>query len=158
MGFLEKVTSNQHLKAWVGEIPLENRYTFGIAGERFFRAIQERGEFLGTKCHRCSLTYLPPRIYCRRCFARLDDSWVTLPPQGKLQTFTVLHRDSHDHPYETPRILGVIQIDRSNGSLVHYVQRVDPKKVRIGMKLRSEFRPPSERTGSIHDIVGFVPA
>ena len=36
-------------KAWYGDLPVTSRYTFGIAGERFFREIQENGVILWHK-------------------------------------------------------------------------------------------------------------
>ena len=36
--------------AWQGDLPVTSRYTFGVAGERFYRAIMEEGKLLGTKC------------------------------------------------------------------------------------------------------------
>ena len=157
MGVLEKITSNQELRAWHGEIPLENLYTVGLAGERFFRGIKEEAKLFGTKCNTCNVTYLPPRIYCQGCFEKLD-SWVELPSEGRLETFTVLHRDRKGRPYKTPRLLGLVRVDRSGGALIHYIQKIEPLKVHIGMKLKVQFRSPSERKGSIHDIVGFVSA
>ncbi len=34
--------------AWVGNLPVTNRYTYGLAGERFFRAIKDEGKIFGT--------------------------------------------------------------------------------------------------------------
>ncbi|MBI4209101.1 MAG: Zn-ribbon domain-containing OB-fold protein [Deltaproteobacteria bacterium] len=157
MGVLEKITSNQELRSWPGEIPLENLYTMGLAGERFFRGIKDEAKLLGTRCKTCDVTYLPPRIYCQGCFEKLVN-WVDLPPQGKLETFTILNQDRAGRPYKTPRILGLVRIDRSEGALIHYIQGLEPQKIRIGMKLKAQFRSSSERKGSIQDIVGFVPA
>ena len=41
---------------WQGTLPVTNRYTFGLAGERFFRALQERGQIVGTYCPTCNHT------------------------------------------------------------------------------------------------------
>ena len=39
--------------AWHGDLPVTSRYTFGLAGERFYRAIKDEGKLFGTKCESC---------------------------------------------------------------------------------------------------------
>ena len=33
-----------HIAKWRGEIPIESLYTAGIGGQRFFKALKEKGE------------------------------------------------------------------------------------------------------------------
>jgi hypothetical protein len=35
-------------QAWMGNLPVTSRYTFGLAGEKFFRAIKDDAKILGT--------------------------------------------------------------------------------------------------------------
>jgi len=48
--------------AWQGNLPVTNRYTFGIAGERFFRAIKDEAKIMGTYCPHCKHTYVPDQL------------------------------------------------------------------------------------------------
>ena len=48
--------------AWHGDLPVTSRYTAGLAGERFFRAIKDEGRILGTLCTECDITYVPARF------------------------------------------------------------------------------------------------
>ena len=51
---------------------MSHRYTAGVAGERFFRALADRGAFLATRCGACGVVYCPARAFCERCMAALE--------------------------------------------------------------------------------------
>jgi len=157
MAILEKIDKLDRAIAWEGDIPITSRYTVGIAGERFFREIKDRARFLGTRCEACSLTYVPPAIFCERCFAQLDD-WVEVGSTGSVFTYTVLYQDLDEKPLAEPEILAYVKLDGSDGGLVHRLGGVGPNQVQIGMRVRAVWRAPKERVGSILDIEHFAPA
>jgi len=156
MSLLERIEKLEEAKAWPGSIPITSRYTVGIAGERFFREIKDNARFLGTRCPNCDITYVPPRLYCERCFAKLDD-WVEVEPTGTVRTYTVLHLALDGSPLDEPEILAFIVLDGSDGGLVHRLGEVDPDEVEIGMRVEAVFKPEAERKGSILDIGYFRP-
>ncbi|MBC7232420.1 MAG: Zn-ribbon domain-containing OB-fold protein [Chloroflexi bacterium] len=156
MALLEKVDKNIEARAWQGEIPIQSRYTCGLAGEKFFREIMENGRFAGTHCAECEYTYVPPTIYCERCFAKLDE-WVEVGPEGTVQSFTVLLVAPDGTPLEEPDILALIQLDGADSVLVHRLGKVGLDELAIGMRVKAVFKPKKEREGSILDIVHFVP-
>ncbi|MEM2446417.1 MAG: Zn-ribbon domain-containing OB-fold protein [Candidatus Bathyarchaeia archaeon] len=156
MAVTEKVEGINKIKAWEGEIPLYARYTLGIAGERFFREIKDNARIMGTKCTRCNILYVPARLYCERCFSKLED-WIEVPPQGEVHTFTILHRDLEDNPLEKPLILAFVKLEGADGGFVHYLGEVEPDEVYIGMKVKAVFKPAEERKGEITDIKYFKP-
>jgi uncharacterized OB-fold protein len=41
--------------SWKGELPVTNRYTYGLAGEKFFRTLKDEGRILGTHCPHCDV-------------------------------------------------------------------------------------------------------
>ncbi len=151
MPILEKVDKLHHTIAWPGDIPITNRYTAGIAGERFFREIKDHARFLGTRCEACGLTYVPPTMFCERCFAQLD-AWMEVASTGTVFTYTVLHLDLDDKPLAEPDILAYVKLDGSDGGLVHRLREVRPDQVEIGMRVEAVFKPEAEREGSILDI------
>ena len=151
MAILEKVDKLHHAIAWRGDIPITNRYTAGIAGERFFRAIKEEGRFLGTHCEACDLIYVPATMFCERCFAELDE-WIEVPNRGTIFTYTVLYRDLDDKPLDPPVILAYVKLDGSDGGLVHYVGETEENLLYIGMEVEALFKDVAEREGSILDI------
>lgn len=156
MAILEKVDKMHHAIAWQGDMPITSRYTAGLAGERFFREIKEKGRFLGTRCEACGLVYVPATMFCERCFAELDQ-WVEVPGRGEVFTYTVLHRDLDEQPLEPPVVLAYVKLEGSTGGLVHYLGEVEPESVRIGMEVEAVFKEPAEREGSLLDIRHFRP-
>ncbi len=140
--------------ARLGCMPVTSRYTFGLAGERFFRAIKEEGLILGTRCHRCQRTYVPATIFCERCLAELEE-WVDVGTVGEVHTYTLLHVNLDGTFCETPEVVAFIRL--GDGGLVHRLGEVEPGAVAIGMPVQAVFKPAPEREGSILDIVYFRP-
>jgi len=157
MSLLYRIQHLQDALAWEGEIPITSRYAVGIAGERFFREIMENGRFLGTRCPECGLTYVPPRLYCERCLAHLEE-WVAVPNTGRVHTFTVVHVGLDGNPLPEPRVLAFVRLDGTDGGLVHYLGEVDPGEVSIGTRVEAVFKDKAEREGRITDIAYFRPA
>ncbi len=156
MSMLHRIEHLHDALAWEGNMPTQGRYTVGIAGERFFREIQENGEFLGTVCPTCGITYVPPRLYCEQCFAHLDE-WVEVPTTGRVYTFTVVHLDLDGNRLPEPRVMAFVHIDGSDGGLVHFLGEVEPDQVCIGMCVEAVFKEKADRKGSILDIAYFKP-
>ncbi len=154
---MDKVNIITQAKAWVDRFPLTGRYTYGIAGERFFREIKDNARFMGTRCPTCDLVYVPPRLYCERCFAHLDE-WVEVSPVGTVATFTVLHVDLDENPLPEPQIVALVELDGADGGLVHFLGEVEPDDVYTGMPVEAVFKPAEERVGAITDIRYFRPA
>lgn len=156
MAILEKVDKLHHATAWRGDIPITNRYTAGIAGERFFREIKDNARIVGTYCENCELVYVPATMFCERCFAQLDE-WVEVDTRGTVFTYTVLFRDLDDQPLDTPALLAYVKLEGSTGGLVHYLGEIDPEDVYVGLEVEAVFKDAAEREGSILDINYFRP-
>jgi len=156
MSLLERIERLDQVIAWHGEIPLQSRYTVGLAGERFFREIMENARLLGTHCSQCDITYVPPRLYCERCFSKLEN-WVEVKSRGWVHAFTVLHLALDGSPLEQPEVLAFVRLEGSDGGLVHRLGEVDPGQVEIGMAVEAVFKDKAEREGSILDIAYFRP-
>jgi uncharacterized OB-fold protein len=156
MSLVERITSFGDAKVWHDDMPLESLYTVGIAVERFFRAIKNQGVLMGTVCPACSLTYVPPVLYCERCFTQLEE-WVDVSSKGAVYTYTILSVSLEDSPLEKPEILALVKIDGVHGGLVHRLGDVKPQEVEIGMPVEAVFKPQKQREGSILDIKYFRP-
>ncbi len=156
MSLLHRIEHVGDALAWPGDMPTEGRYTAGIAGERFFRAIKEEGQFLATVCLECDITYMPPRLYCEQCFAHLDE-WTEVEPVGHVHTFTVVHRDLDEQQLPEPRVLAFVALHDTDGGLVHYLGEVDPEDIYLGMPVEPLLKEPEKRRGSITDIEYFRP-
>ncbi|MEW6717528.1 MAG: Zn-ribbon domain-containing OB-fold protein [Chloroflexota bacterium] len=141
--------------AWHGNLPITSRYTYGLAGERFFQAIKEEGRILGSQCQKCNHIYVPATIFCERCMGETEE-WVDVGTVGKVHTFTLLH-ENYDGSYrETPEIVAFIAM--GDGGLVHRLGEVQPEDVYIEMEVEAVFKAKKEREASILDILYFKPA
>ena len=139
---------------WEDNLPVTNRYTFGLAGERFFRAIKDEGRILGTRCDKCGLIYVPAASFCERCLGDLTE-WVEVGCKGEIETFTLIYLAADGTELEDPQIVAFIRL--GDGGLIHFLGEVDPYSVGIGMPVEAVFKPLEERQGSIEDIRYFRP-
>ena len=139
--------------SWRGDLPVTSRYTFGVAGERFFRALKEKGTIMGTICPRCDHTYVPAALFCERCFAELTE-WVDVGRVGTLHTFTLLFEDERGDALDEPRLVGLVAL--GDGGIVHDLA-ADPEELEIGMAMEAVLLPKNRRTGALSDIRHFRP-
>lgn len=159
MGILERITRNIDNRCWdpgVKAFPVKNRYTAGVAGQKFFEEIKENGKIYGSRCEDCEITYLPARIYCERCFARLEEnSWIDVGTEGTVYSYTVMHQTKSGEPREEPALIAAVKI--ADSLLIHRLGGCQPEDVFIGLPVRAEFKPKDQRQGGIEDIVHFLP-
>jgi uncharacterized OB-fold protein len=140
--------------AWQGNLPVTNRYTFGIAGEHFFRAIKDEAKIMGTYCPHCNYTYVPATSFCEKCLRQLTD-WVDVGTHGTIHTFTLLYENIDGSQKATPDIIAYVRL--GDGGLIHKLDHIDPDQVVIGMEVAAIFKPLEDRQGSIEDIIYFEP-
>ncbi len=157
MGITEKIHKTTELTNFKGQIPTNYLYTYGIAGEDFFRKIKDEGKFTASKCKECGVTYLPARIFCERCMGRLSET-IEVKPEGQLYSFTVCWENMDGSRKDKPDILGAVKIDGTDGVLVHYLGGIEPEEIEIGMQVEAVLKPKKDREGSIFDIKHFKPS
>ena len=142
------------INTWKGSLPVRSRYTFGIAGERYFRTIKEDGRIMGSICKKCQHTYVPATLYCERCLSELTE-WVDVGTVGEVHTFTLLHAAIDGKIRESPEIIVFVKL--GDGGIIHRLGEVEPQSVSIGMQVQAVFKEKAEREGSILDIQYFRP-
>ena len=130
-----------------GDFPVYFRYTAGIAGERFFREIMDNGRLVASRCAKCNLNYLPPRIYCERCMSKLEE-YVQIDNTGTVETFTMCHQDADGKELSEPVTVALVRFPSAHGGIVHKTKG----QISIGDRVRLVFKEKSKRTGSILDI------
>ena len=143
------------VRLWPGSIPMSYRYTAGLAGERFFRALAERGVFLATRCPRCSVVSCPPVAFCERCLGATEEE-LEVGPSATLESFTVVRIGFDGEPLAAPVVVGLIRLDGADTCLVHRVAG-DPRAVAVGIEVVAVLRDPAARTGSLDDVEHFRP-
>lgn len=152
----EKITDVRKMLHCPGHMETDYIYTLGIAGEKFFTEIKENGRILGAKCKRCSNIFVPPRLYCEKCFDKLAE-WVNVGTKGVVYTFTIAYVDINGAKLKEPIIYALIKFDGAEGGLVHKLGETKPNEVKVGMLVEVVFKPQAERTGNINDIKYFKP-
>lgn len=156
-GAAARVPAKTAPRQWHGTMPVQFLYTAGVAGERFFQTLRQRARLAVTRCKDCQVTYLPPRIYCEHCFADLSATWADVAPQGRVQTFTVVHVDRDGRRQRTPDVVAFVRIDGTDGGLVTRLLNVRPTEVQLEMPVSAVLAPPRRRRGTLDDLVGFAP-
>lgn len=138
------------------------RYSWdtGQAVGRYLDGLKE-GKLIGRKCCGCDRIMIPPRMFCELCFAPTDD-WIELKDTGKVNTFSLcyVNWDASRLPKGAlPHMPAVIEIDGASEGMgiLHMLGEIDPKEVRIGMKVQAVWRSARERRGTITDIKYFKP-
>jgi uncharacterized OB-fold protein len=139
------------------ETVLKYSWTSGVATSRFLDGLKE-GKLWARKCNKCRRVMIPPRMYCEECW-RPTDSWVRVKDTGTVSTFSVSYVNNDASRRKQPLIVSVVEIDGASREMgiLHFLGGIDPNKVRVGMKVRAEWKPKSERTGAITDILHFRP-
>jgi uncharacterized OB-fold protein len=132
---LERITQPDEIRYWPGDMPVEHRYTPGVAGEVFFTALRDRGVLLGSRCESCSYT--------------------EVGPQGTLVSFTIGFVGIEGEPLDETETFGLVRLDGADAVLLHRMLDVGDEPLEIGERVEAVIRNPNGREGSILDIEGF---
>jgi len=159
MAFIERLQRATEPKHWLGDMEADHYiYSAGVAGERFFTALRDEGKILGARCQRCSVTYVPPRIYCEMCFSKLgEDSYEDVGLRGRVVSFTVARLNREGNQLDVPEVFAVIRLGQASTGLLHKLGEAAPDEVRVGMEVEAVLKPKDKREGRITDIEHFRP-
>ncbi len=149
---LEKIGRADEARYMRGNIPIHHRYTLGVAGERFFKAMRDERRLLASRCPGCQEAFLPPKMYCERCFEETTD-WIPVEGPGYVKSFTVLHLSLDEEPLEEPVVVALIAWEGVRGGLIHRVGGISPRAVKIGMTVEPVWG--EKRAGTLEDIRHF---
>jgi uncharacterized OB-fold protein len=139
---LEKITSNKDLRTWSDHIPLQWKYTAGVAGERFLQLLKQ-GKIQAAVCRSCNKTYLPPKIFCKDCFTQLTE-WKEVPEDtGFIYSFTNVGNSDG--------VIALVKFEGIEGGLLGKF-KTGREEPRIGMKVKPIFKRKDQRKGEIYDI------
>lgn len=132
----------------------------GVAIGRYLAELKG-GRMIARVCNKCHRIMLPPRMFCELCF-RPTDEWKYVKDTGKVNTFSVAHINwdaSRRGAKEPPLIPAVIEIDGASPGMgiMHMLGEIDPKDIKVGMRVKAVWKAESERKGAITDILYFKP-
>ena len=110
---------------------------------------------MASRCPGCQQAFLPPKIYCERCFEETTD-WVPVEGSGYVRTFSVLHVSLDEERLEPPLVVALVAWEGIRGGLVHRIGGVEPGSVKLSMAVEPVWA--EERSGTLDDILYFRPA
>jgi hypothetical protein len=156
MTFLEKQTNSISPMHWRGDMQADYLYTSGVAADRLFKHLKKNDSFLASKCPRCNKVYFPPRLYCEDCFCEISDNeWFEVPSAGTIRLHTTVMIDTYEEKLDEPKVVGLIDIDKTDGALLGLIKTKNLDEDLIGLKVEAVLRPKNKREGTIKDILYF---
>jgi uncharacterized OB-fold protein len=123
-----------------------------------YLASLKKGVILGSHCPTCRKTVVPPRTICELCYRPMDE-YVPLQDTGTVNTYSLCYVTWDVKRIKVPEIPAVIDIDGASPlhGIMHMLGEIDPKDVKIGMRVKAVWKPIRQRVGSINDIRYFKP-
>jgi len=109
--------------------------------EPFWEAAR-RGELVIPHCPACGLRFFVPEPACPGCMSG-DWRYEASAGRGAVYSVTVVHR-APGPGFDAPFALAVVDLD-DGGTLLTHVDAADPDDVVIGMRVRVDFRPFTDR-------------
>ena len=125
----------------------------------------KKGQILGSYCQTCHKVVVPPRTVCEWCFKPMQE-YIPVKDTGTVNTFSLCYVTWDVKRIKEPEIPAVIMLNGASelsetsvimGGIMHLLGEVDPKDVKIGMKVQAVWKPEEEREGAITDILYFKP-
>jgi hypothetical protein len=156
MTFIEKNTDPTASLHWRGNMQADYLYPNGVAGDKFFKYIKNNDGFLATPCKKCKKVLFPPRLYCEDCFEEIpEEDWIQVPAIGTIRLFTIARINAHGEKMKVPKIMALIDIDKTDGALLGIINSKDLKKDYTGVKVKANFRSRDQREGTLKDIINW---
>jgi uncharacterized OB-fold protein len=130
-------------------------YTAGAATTRFLTGLAQK-KILGERCPKCGKVYVPPRGSCPSDGIPTTDQ-VDLPHKGTVTSFCIVNVQFYGQAMEVPYTSGLILLDGADLPIMHLLQEVDVKDVRIGMRVEAVWVPDDEIKPTLESIKYFRP-
>jgi uncharacterized OB-fold protein len=122
--------------------------------DREYWAGAGRGELRIQHCTTCGLHQHYARMLCSHC-GKQTLEWVTAAGNGTVYSFTVI-RQNGVPPFNErlPFVVATVDLDEPGARVIAAMPSVDPADARVGMRVRTSFRPAGDEYG----FVDFVAA
>ncbi|MGC9113151.1 Zn-ribbon domain-containing OB-fold protein [Acidilobus sp.] len=130
------VDPKTNVATWYDQREMRLRFLISVEKTRkFFEALSE-GKVLATRCKQTGEVFFPPQVDCPRVKDG-EVEWVELPREGELVTYTVIYTKPYSFGHYDDYTVGIARL--SNGvQVLAWVRERDPKRLRVGMKVRLE--------------------
>jgi hypothetical protein len=138
-------------------VKLEYVYSAGQSASRFLRAIAE-GKLLGQRCPVDGRVYFPTRGSCPQHGVLMEGDVVELPDRGTVVTYSINRVPSENIKLELPYAPIQVLLDGADTILMHVLGECPIADVHMGMRVQAVWKPRSEWTTSIGNILYFKPS
>ncbi len=135
----KKMNQEIEKKVYRGAIKVPYKHTAGAYVERFITEIGKNNKIYGVKCPKCNKMYVPPKMVCFECFEKMEE-WVEIGNEGIVKGFTVVTHSTPVMPLNPPFAFAIISLEGADTDFVHIIKESDPKKLKIGMRVRAVFK------------------
>ena len=136
-------------------IRLDFEFTPGVAQSRFLRGL-ERGRFIGQRCPKCGMVYVPSRGSCPTDGVPTTED-VELANVGTVTTYCVVNVPFAGQSIEIPYICAQVLLDGANISFMGLIQEIPADQVRMGMRVEAVWVDPDRLTPSLASVRYFRP-
>ncbi len=141
-----------------GLVRAEFNFWVGLYMDKFYDGLEQK-KIVANKCPKCGDVFVPPRKICGKCneTIALDQNWVNLTDTGTLTNYTITPykiNERGSRKVKKDQIIGMVQIDGSNTTIVYKLLKIEPAEIKTGMKVKIEWQEKTK--GAPEDIKGFV--
>jgi uncharacterized OB-fold protein len=136
-------------------VRLHYEHTASPEESRFLRGLAD-GRLLAQRCPVCGKVYIPPRGACPTDGVPTTDE-VELPDRGIVTTFCVVNVDYPGQRVAAPYVAAAVLLDGADIPFQHLILGCDPDEVRMGMRVRAEWKPREEWGTTLENIDHFRP-
>ncbi|WP_416309415.1 Zn-ribbon domain-containing OB-fold protein [Saccharopolyspora sp. NFXS83] len=140
------LTTPIHLHYQHSASPEESRYLRGLA----------EGRLLGQRCPACAKVYIPPRGACPTDGVPTEEE-VELPDTGIVTTFCIVNVPFLGQRIKPPYVAAYVLLDGADIAFLHLVLGCAAEDVRMGMRVRAEWKPRAEWDSTLQNIDHFTP-
>lgn len=139
----------------VTPIELDYTHTAGFAERTFLRGLAE-GRLIGRRRSNGPEVYVPPRDWCPSDGVPMGE-FVEVADVGTVTTFGIVNAAFAGQKIKPPYVTAYILLDGADLPIQHLVLGVPADEVRMGMRVRAQWVPESERVHSMASISHFEP-
>ena len=136
-------------------VRLHYEHTASPEESRFLRGLAE-GRLLAQRCPACGKVYIPPRGACPTDGVPTTDE-VELPDRGIVTTFCVVNVDHPGQRVSAPYVAAAVLLHGADIPFQHLILGCDPDEVRMGMRVRAEWKPREQWRTTLENIDHFRP-
>ena len=112
-----------------------------MATARFWRENPSRYNLAASRCDNCGKVFFPPRAVCSTCHRKSIGKMTSLKLKGtgEVHSYTLVHDAPAQLEMLKPYVVAIVKMDEGV-MLTSQLIDCDPKKVEIGMRVKTTLR------------------